>query len=94
MAKKPESILLVFSLGAKGVNVDKNPLQKDDADLSKAQNAISDPLGVEMGLTNRPGLGKFNQDAASGSILGGIGVPLINLLTGTHLFYIGRGPTI
>lgn len=86
------TILLVYTLGQKGVNVDKNPLQLGEDELRQAQNAISDPLGAELGLSNRPGLEKFNAVAGAGSVLGGIGVPLTNLATGTRLFYIGRGP--
>lgn len=83
--------LIVFNLGAKGVNTDKNPLAMDNAELRKAQNVIMDPLGVEGGIVNRPGLVKFNSVAAAGAILGGIGVPLQNLTTGTRFLYIGRG---
>lgn len=83
--------LVVFNLGEKGVNVDKNPLAMDPAELRKAQNVIRDPLGVEGGITNRPGLVHFNTSAAAGTILGGIGVPLLNLVTGSRFLYIGRG---
>jgi len=83
--------LVIYSLGEKGVNVDKDPLVLDNSELRQAQNAIRDPLGVEGGLKNRPGLVKFNASAGAGSILGGIGVPLLNLLSGTPFFYIGRG---
>jgi hypothetical protein len=88
------AILVVYNFGQGGVNVDESPLHIKDNQLRKAQNAISDPLGVEEGITARPGLKKFNASAANGVVLGGIGVPLINLKTGTHLFYIGRGPLI
>ena len=84
--------LIIYAIGSKGVNVDKNPLQLDDSELRQAQNAISDPLGVELGLTNRPGVDKFNSAVAAGPILGGIGVPLLNLASGIKMFYIGRGP--
>lgn len=80
--------LIVFNLGDKGVNVDSNPLQVDNAELRKAQNAI----GEGSALVNRPGLERFNTSAAAGSVLGGIGVPLINLRTGARFFYMGRGP--
>ena len=84
--------LIIFNLGQAGVNVDSSPLHAQDNEFRKTQNLISDPLGVEFGLKNRPGLIKFNSVAANGSILGGISVPLQNLLTGTRFFYIGRGP--
>ena len=88
----PNELLFINGLGLKGVNVDLSPLHLDDLHLRKAQNAISDPLGVEVGITKRPGLIKFNSSAAAGSILGGIGVPSLNLQTGQRYFYIGRGP--
>jgi hypothetical protein len=87
----PEEILSIYGLGLKGVNTDLSPLHLDDLHLQKAQNAISDPLGNEVALTNRPGLINFNALAAAGAILGGIGVPFINLHTGTRMFFMGRG---
>ncbi len=80
--------LIVYSFGEKGVNVDKDPLVLEDNELTRAQNAVPEPDG---GIKNRPGLEKFNASAAAGSILGGIGVPLTNLASGTPFFYIGRG---
>lgn len=91
MAQPKRLELIVFQLGSKGVNVDLNPTQLEDAHLRKAQNIISDPLGGELGLRNRPGLAKFNTNVASGPILGGISVPLQNRFTGNRFFYIGRG---
>lgn len=84
----PDQKLTVYSFGEKGVNVDKDPLVLENNELRQAQNAIPEPDG---GLRNRDGLTKFNDSAAEGSILGGIGVPLINLRSGTPFFYIGRG---
>lgn len=83
--------LAIYTLGEKGVNVDKDPLVLDNSELRQAQNAIRDPLGVAGGLKNRPGLVKVNSIAGAGSILGGFGVPLLNLESGTLFFYIGRG---
>ena len=65
-----------YSLGKAGVNVDKAQVFLDDADLTKSQNAIRDPLGVDGGLKNRPPLIKVNASAAGASVVGGIGVPL------------------
>lgn len=79
--------LIVYTLGEKGVNVDKDPLDLDPDELRKAQNAIS-----YAGLVNRPGLEKFNAVTTAGSVVGGIGVPILNLKTGTRFFFIGRGP--
>lgn len=84
--------LSVYNLGQGGVVIDKSALHGDDTELRNAQNAIRDPLGVEGGLKNRPGLVKFNTNVAAGAVLGGIGVPLTNLFTGVHYLYIGRGP--
>lgn len=82
--------LIVFGLGSKGVNVDEDPLHLDLNELTKAQNAHPNPLGADSGISNRPGLIQFSEEAA-GVILGGIGVPLLNLSTGTSFLYIGRG---
>lgn len=87
-----DDYLVVSNLGAKGVNVDSSPLHKEDNQFLKAQNLISDPLGVEIGLKNRPGLLEFNTEDANGAILGGTNVPLTNILTGSHMWFIGRGP--
>ena len=67
--------LNVYGLGSSGVNVDKSPLQLDDNDLTKAQNAVPMP-GVKGSIKKRPGLVKFDTDVAAGSISGFIGAPL------------------
>jgi hypothetical protein len=67
-----------YSLGKSGVNVDKSPIHLNDDELTKAQNAIRDPLGSDGGLRKRLGLVKFNASAGADSVKGGIGVPLIN----------------
>jgi hypothetical protein len=66
----------VYDLAKKGVNTTKAPVQLDDGELTKAQNAIPDRDGFDGILTNRPGLVKFDADVAAGSIHGFIGVPL------------------
>lgn len=66
-----------YNLGSMGVNVDKNPLELEDGELSKSQNGIHDPMGSMGGLRSRPGLTKLNSVAAAGAINGAIGVPLI-----------------
>lgn len=87
------AILKVYNVGSMGVNVDTDPISIQDQELRLAQNAIRDPLGNDSGLRKRPGLGPFNLNTASGPILGGIGVPLINLSTsGTIQIFLGRGP--
>lgn len=85
--------LTVTNLGAAGVNVDLDPLALADNQFAKTQNLISDPLGVEQGIKNRPGLIKFNSSTAAGAVLGGVSLPLTNFLSGTKFFFIGRGPT-
>lgn len=84
-------ILTNYGIGDKGVNVDSSNLHMDDAELRQAQNVIKDPLQSDGAINNRPGLINFNLIAAVGPILGGIGVPLLNMSTGSHFFYIGRG---
>ncbi len=85
------SQLNVYNLGKRGVNVDKSPIHLDDNELTKSQNAIHDPLGVDGGLKNRPGLIKVNSGAAAGSITGGIGVPFTRPATRT--LYMGHDRT-
>ena len=85
--------LKVYGLGSLGVNTDTDAFALDDRELRKSQNAITDQIGGE-GLVNRPGYAPVNTAAAPGPVLGGVGVPLANLsTTGTHFFWIGRGPT-
>ena len=81
----------VKELGRRGVNVDRNPYELEDNDLLQSQNARSDPSAGRYSLRKRPGLVAFTTTSTSGNVLGGIGVPLQHLLTGTHFVYIGRG---
>lgn len=83
----------VTNLGEKGVNVDLSPLLLANNQFRQAQNIISDPLGIEAGIKNRPGLTNFNDEEANGMVLGGVSIPLLNQLTGSRFFFIGRGPT-
>ena len=85
-------ILLVDNLGAKGVNVDLDPLHVADNEFRACQNLIADPLGAELALRSRPGFTPFTAVPAAGAILGGIGVPLANKMTSTRFWYLGRGP--
>ena len=85
------SNLSVYNLGQLGVNVDKDPIHLEDGELTSAQNAIKDPLGVVGGITKRLGLTKFNSVAGAGSIAGGIGVPLTH--PSTFTIYLGRSST-
>lgn len=87
------AMLKVYALGTLGVNVDSDPISLKDQELRLAQNVIRDPLGSDSGVRKRPGLGAFNTNVASGTILGGIGVPVIDLSNnGTTQIYLGRGP--
>jgi hypothetical protein len=88
-------LLRVFTLGKKGVNVDKNPLEMDDDELRLAQNAIRDPLGDDSGVRKRPGFAVQNETTAAGIVMGGIGVPLLDESSfGTRYLYLGRGKDI
>lgn len=82
--------LTVYNLGKLGVEVDKSPIHREDGELTKAQNAIRDPLGSDGGLRKRPGLTKVNAIAAAGSIAGMSRVPLVkpstrHLLAGRYV---------
>lgn len=85
----------VDTLGLHGVNVDKNPLELDDNEVVRAQNAISDPAAGRASLRKRPGLLAINTRAVTGgTVLGGIDLPLQDLsASGIHWIYLGRGPT-
>lgn len=91
--------LNIKALGLFGVNVDKDPLELGDNELRRAQNAIHEPLGVNAGLVNRPGLIQYG-DAVSvgpvpGSVLGGVSVPALDTHAGearVRTIYIGRSP--
>lgn len=86
--------LVVETLGLKGVNVDRNPFELTDGELVQAQNAVSVPDSGTASLRKRPGLLAFTTSTLGGSVLGGIGVPLIDLSAGGTLhIYLGRGPT-
>jgi hypothetical protein len=82
------------TLGLKGVNVDKDPLELEDDELRQAQNTIHEPLGRNAGITKRPGLTPFNTAVLTGAIRGGIGVPSISTqVSGSPSLFLGRGPT-
>lgn len=66
----------VYNIGKLGVNVDRSPIHLEDGELTKCQNAIRDPLGLDGALHKRPGLARFNSVAAAGSVIGGLGVPI------------------
>lgn len=80
----------IKSLGLGGVNVDKNPLELDDNELIQSQNAVVEVTSGRSSLRKRQGLTTFTS-ATGGVILGGVGVQLADNVTGTRLFFIGRG---
>ncbi len=85
--------LTVESLGLNGVNVDKNPLELADNELTVAQNAINDPQSGMSSLRKRKGLIRFTTTATAGTVLGGTDLPFANgAPTGLHYVYLGRGP--
>ena len=83
----------IKTLGLKGVNVDKNPFELEPDELRQAQNAVSERLGSNASLKNRPGLDEFTTDSGMGPVLGGIGVlePNGAPTGGTLVLYLGRG---
>lgn len=87
-------VIKIYNFGVEGVNVDASDLHCKDGELREAQNIIHDSLGFGGGITNRPGLARFNATAAAGPILGGIGVPLPDSLlppvsvAGTRLVFL------
>ena len=83
--------LKVTDFGLQGVNVDKNPFELATGELTQAQNAMADPASGKSSLRKREGLVSFTQSTTAGDVLGGIGVPAINLRTGVSFLYIGRG---
>ena len=85
--------LTVRNMGLLGVNVDNNPLDLDDNQLTKAQNAISDAASGASSVRKRPGLLAFNTSTVTSIILGGSPLPGPNLSTGgTVSLFIGRSP--
>ncbi len=87
--------LNVQHMGMAGVNVDKDPLELGDNELTKAQNAVSEVGDGASVLRKREGLLAFNVTAITqGSVLGGSDLPLRNTSnSGIRNLYIGRGPT-
>lgn len=87
------SFLKVYDLGTLGLNIDASPLDIKDQELTLSQNVMADIL-AGGGLHKRPGLGAANENLAPGPVLGGIGVPLVNLSAsvGHIAIYLGRGP--
>lgn len=69
--------LNIFGTSAGGVNVDKNPIELEDGELTKAQNCIS-AIASDGSIQKREGLVKYNSVTAAGAIMGAIGVPLQN----------------
>ncbi len=80
--------ITIRAMGAKGVNVDADPLLLDDAELRDSQNMfhdISDAHGG--GLKNRNGFTQFIAAPLGGSILGGLGMAVAGVAKAT-----GAGP--
>ena len=82
----------VKNLGLNGVNVDKNPFELAEGELTQAQNAFSDTNAGKASLRKREGLVAFTTTSTAGIVFGGIGVPLVNILSGAPFLYIGKGP--
>ena len=73
----------VYNLGARGVNLTASPVHTEDGDVVSAQNAISNPVSEEGGLSKRGGLARLNSSALAGSVANIINVPLPVTLTRT-----------
>lgn len=91
--------LRVYRIDQAGVIVDSNPVNNPPGALTKAQNAIADPIGEAGSIRKRPGLKALNSTAATGSVLGGTGVPItlgsagpnfVNPFTDTNVTLIPR----
>src|SRR5882762_9908192 len=98
---------LLHDLGVSGVNVDKSPMELDETELKSAQNAIKDvasrgiknrpghiALNTDLGMFDLAVFDPqvFNVTTNVGSILGGIGVPILNQsVSGVSFVFIGRG---
>lgn len=93
MAGEEPGKLNNFNLADFGVNVDTVQMHKEDGSFTKAQNAVADNLGNAKGIRKRPGLTKFNSIAGSGSIVGGIGVPLVLEASSVGGVALTGGPT-
>jgi hypothetical protein len=86
-------VISVKTLGQRGVNVDKDPFDLADDELTLAQNAISDPAKGKSAIRKRPGFIGFNTTTLTYDVLGGSPLPGPNLSTGGSVtIYIGRGP--
>ncbi len=86
--------LIVQGMGLAGVNVDKNPLELGDDELTQAQNASPDPAAGKSSLRKRPGWINFSTTVTAGTVLGGVSLPFLDQLNGDHYIYVGRGPTV
>ncbi len=85
--------LKVTHMGEAGVNVDKNPLELGDNELTKAQNAVADVAAGTSSLRKRRGFIAFNLTAITeGAVLGGTDLPIKNASSGgVRNLYVGRG---
>jgi hypothetical protein len=85
--------LTVRNMGLRGVNVDNNPLDLDDNQLTQAQNAISDPTSGASSVRKRPGLVAANVSTLTNIVIGGASLPNVNIsVGGTVTLYISRSP--
>jgi hypothetical protein len=80
-------------MGQRGVNVDNNPLDLEKDQLTRAQNAVTDPASGMSTLRKRPGFIGFNTTTLVYDVLGGAPLPGPNLSTGgTVTVYLARSP--
>lgn len=86
--------IVVDDFGLSGVNVDKNPLELADSELTRGKNVISGPRTGQSSIGKRAGLLRFTASATAGTVLGGVDLPIADQSgAGMHILYIGRGAT-
>ncbi len=82
--------ITIRALGARGVNVDTDPLLLDDAELRDAQNMVHDTSDARAGgLRTRNGFASFIAAPFSGPVLGGLGMAVVGAARATGA---GGGP--
>jgi hypothetical protein len=60
----------VYDMDLVGVVVDTNPIGEDPASLTKAQNAVPDPIGEAGSIRKRPGLNPIGRSTRRCGISG------------------------
>ncbi len=69
-------ILKVYNIGSLGIDLVNSPIHVPDTALLNAQNAQTSPDDAEMAIKKRDGMVKINSNAAAGTILALLNVPI------------------